>query len=325
MTVKQKIQIKPYTEKLKENMGLEKYGQVLFEGALQEEPLACIEKNKIVRYLTGLNEFAPELNDLPIEERKAKIKHIRETISLLEKEFAANDVKPNDENFWEKIKVVRPDNHEFWESIRLVLSNDGLYLDPNNSKDIIIINAIEAGGFSMVAPSLESARKSPSPPKFYLDRFEKTITLKTELKKLRNKALSILQKTFDSNIEKLFLIAKILDSDPDQYKKNTPNDVVYDNMDKFINGDGVEKNKTQAATLFINASTLDMETLILKAMIKDAMYYRVLSIRPDGFIYYLKTNTSLGKNPSDVLEYLKNPANQDILTEIQNQVEEYRQ
>lgn len=325
MTFKSKIQIKPYTEKVRENMGLEKYGQVLFEGAYQEEPLACVEKNKVVRYLTGLNEFAPELNSLPPDEKKNKIKQIRELVSALEKDFAANDVKPTDENFWSKITVVRPDNYEFWESIKLVLGNEGMYLDPNNSKDIIIMSAIEAGGFSNVAPSLEAARKMSNPPKFYLDRYEKTISLKTETKKLKNKALSLLHKVYDSNIEKLTLIAKILDIDSDQYKKTTPNDVIYDNMDKYINGEGVEKNKSIAATSFIDTYNLDMETLTLKALIKDAVYYKIISIRPDGFLYYLKTNTALGKNASDVLEYFKNPINQDILVDIQNQVEEFRQ
>ena len=42
-------------------MGLEKYGLSLHDGVYHEEQLACIENNGIKRYVTGLNEFAPEI------------------------------------------------------------------------------------------------------------------------------------------------------------------------------------------------------------------------------------------------------------------------
>ena len=79
-------------------------------------------------------------------------------------------------------------------------------------------------------------------PKFYLDRLEESASINTEIKKLKNKALAELQKLFDKNQNKLFYVAKNLDINGAQYKKSTPNDIIYDNMDKYINGEGVEKN-----------------------------------------------------------------------------------
>jgi hypothetical protein len=40
-------------------------------------------------------------------------------------------------------------------------------------------------------------------------------------------------------------------------------------------------------------------------------------------IYHLKTSTILGRNASDVVEYLKNPLNEQILVELLDVVEEY--
>ena len=71
-------------------MGLEKYGMTLFDGVFHEEQLACIEVNGIKRYLTGLNEFAPEIKLIKDPDAKAaRIKEIRTVVSQLEQDLAA--------------------------------------------------------------------------------------------------------------------------------------------------------------------------------------------------------------------------------------------
>lgn len=318
------LAIRPFIDNVSPNMGLEKYQMVVFEGVFHEEPVTCLEYNGIRRYITGLNEFAPEIKELPEEEREAAIKQIRVTVSQLEKELAANVVDPNDPEFWNKIKLLRPDNDEFWGKITLRLGNEPLYLEPaTDPYDLIKLRAIEANGFSLVGKNLESARNSSVPPKFYLDKLEDTVQVRTEVKKMRNKALAELQKLYDKNVNKLFLIAKVLDPNSMQYKKSTPNDIIYDNMDKYINGESVEKNKRQTAQRFLDMAALDMETLKLRALVKDANFYKVITIKADGYIYHVKSNAMLGKTTADVVEYLKNPLNEDILTDVTKSVEQY--
>lgn len=318
------IAIRPYFDPIVDNMGLQKYGLSLFDGAFHEETIACLEVNGIRRYITGLNEFAPEVKMLPLEEQEAKIKQIRTVVAQLEKELAANVIDPKDENFWNKVKLLKPDNIEFWDKIKVRCSNDPLHLDPERDPyDLIRLYAIEAGGFSIVAKSLEHARKMPTPPKFYLDRVEDSASLNTEVKKLRNKALSELQKLFDKNTNKLFYVAKILDPNGAQYKKSTPNDIVYDNMDKYINGDLVDKNKKKTAQNFLDVSALDMETLKIRAIAKESHFYKFIATKADGFIYHMKTTTMMGRNISDVVEYLKNPLNEEILIDLTKAVEKY--
>lgn len=321
---KKTVSIKPYFNANVENMGLENYGMVLYDNVYHIESLACLEVNGVKRYVTGLNEFAPEVKNLPPAERKLKIKEIRETVAQLEAELAANVIKVNDEDFWNKVKLLRPDNDAFWSRIEIRCGNDPVFLDPERDPyDLIKIHAINAGGFSIVAKSLKQARESEISYKFYLDQVEESVTERTKLSKLRNKALVELQKLYDTNTTKLMYVAKAVDVDSTQYTKSTPNDVIYENMDNFINGTGSESNKTRAAQAFIDAASQDMESLKIRALVKDALFYRFLVSKSNGWIETIDSSEKTGKRPNEVIDYLKDPANEQTLLSLLDKIEPY--
>jgi len=319
------ISIKPYFDPEISNLGLEKYGLSLFDGVFHEEQLACLEQNGIKRYITGLNEFAPDvkkINDPDV--REAKIKEIRSVVARLEAELAANIINEEDPEFWNKVKLLKPDNDEFWNRITIRCGNQPLFLDPaKDPYDLIKLYGIEAGGFSIVARSYEDARSRAVAPKFYLDKTIDTVSTKTEVKKLKNKALAELQKLYDKNTNKLLYVDKVVDANTGQYKKSTPNDIVYDNMDRYINGEGVEANLKRAAKSFLDAVALDMESLKLKAIIRDATFYKMIATKPDGFIYHIESSVMMGRNPSDCVEFLRNPLNESILITLTKAVEKF--
>lgn len=320
------IAIRPFFDNRSTNMGLEKYGLTLFEGVSHEEQLACLENNGVKRYLTGLNEFAPEVKKIvDPDEREARIKEIRSVVAELEKELAANVLDVEDKDFWTKVKLLRPDNDEFWNKISLRCGNDPVFLEPEkDAYDLIKFYAINAGGFSIVAKSYEDAKtKSNRHARFYLDKYEDTASTKTELKKIRNKALAELQKLFDKNTNKLFYVAKVVDIASAQYKKSTPNDIIYDIMDNYINGESTERNPTRAAQTFLEAANADMETLKIKAMVKDATYYKFIVAKADGVIYVKDSGVMLGRNQAEIIEYLRNPLNEEILVQLSKKVEKY--
>jgi len=319
------ISIKPVINPDVDNMGLQIYDLALFPGTFQEEQLACIEKNGVKRYVTGLNEFAPEIKNIKDPElRAAVIKDIRETVAQLERELASNFIEPEDTDFWTKVKLLKPDNDDFWEKITVRCGNDPVYLNPAGDPfDLIKLKAIEAGAFSIVAKSWEDAQNMARPPKFYLDKTIDSVATRTQTKKLRNKALSELDKMYNKNINKLMYVCKIVDSHSAQYKKSTPIDIMYENMDVYINGEGIERNELRAAESFLKAAELDMETLKLKALVKDASFFKILAPRADGMIYHIPTTTMLGRNPSEVVEYLRNPLNENILIDLMNSIEDY--
>jgi hypothetical protein len=321
-TKKSAISIKPYFDKSASNMGLEDYGLSLFDGVTHTEQLACLEKNGVLQYITGLNEFAPEIKLIKDPEEKAsKVTQIRTIVAELERELAANVLDIEDSHFWNNVKLLRPDNAEFWNKISISCGNDPVFLDPKDPFDRIKLLAIEAGGFSIVSKSYDDARSKSVPPKFYLDKAQETAGARTEYKKLRNKALAELQKLFDKNSTKLFYIAKAVDTASVQYKKHTPNDIIYDNMDRHINGEGTEGNKERAAKGFLEAATLDMETLKIKAIVKDSIFFKYIINKADGHIYHTQSGTIMGRNTSDVIEFLRNPLNEDILKDLNSKIE----
>jgi hypothetical protein len=317
------IAVRPFFDNSVSNMGLENYGLSLYDGVKHFEQLACLEQNGVIRYLTGLNEFAPEIKLLLPEHKEARIREIRTAIAELERELAANVLDIEDPQFWNQVKLLKPDNKEFWNRINIACGNEPVFLDPTDPYDRIKLYAIEAGGFSIVAKSFDDARSRAVPPKFYLDKQEQTVIARTEYKKMRNKALSELQKLFDKNSTKLFYVAKVVDGNSTQYRKSTPNDVMYENMDLYINGEGVESNKERAAKSFLEAVGMDMETLKIKSIVRDSVFFKYIINKADGYIYHAKTNAMLGRNVSDVIEYLKNPLNEDVLTDLNKACEKF--
>jgi hypothetical protein len=317
------IAVRPFFDNSSSNMGLEDYGMSLFDGVTHSEQIACLDNNGVVRYLTGLNEFAPEIKLLNEEDRVAKVREIRNAVAELEKELAANVLDVEDPMFWNKVTLLQPKNKEFWNKISISCGNEPLFLDPKDPYDRIKLYAIEAGGFSLISKSFEDARSKAVPPKFYLDKEEETVMVRTEYKKLRNKALSELQKLFDKNSTKLFYIAKVVDINSTQYRKSTPNDVIYENMDVFINGLGGESNKERAAKSFMDVANLDMETLKIKSIVRDSVFFKYIINKADGYIYHTKSGALLGRNVSDVVEHLKNPLNEDILKDLNAACEKY--
>ena len=318
------IAIRPYFNPGKENMGLETYGLSLHDGVFHEESLACLEMNGVKRYITGLNEFDPKVKMLPPKEKKAKIKEIRKEVSELEAELAANVVDPEAKDFWNQLTVMKPDNSKFWDKITLRCGNDPVFLDGDvDPYDRIKLHAIRAGGFSIVAKSLKDAKAANNNPKFYLDTVEETLTTRTELTKLKNKALTALQNLYDTNVTKLIYVSKVVDADSVQYTKTTPNDIMYENMDEYINGRGAENNKKRAAKQFLEVSGLDMEELKIRALIKDGLYYRFITTKAGGWIEPIDSGVRLGKRPSECLEFLKDPNNEEQLLSLMDKVEPY--
>ena len=317
----QNIAIRVYFDQEHENMGLEYYAMSLFEGVVHEEELTCLEINGIKRYVTGLNEFAPEVKKLPTPERNAKINEIRTAVAQLEADLAANMLDVDDPQFWNKVKLLRHDNHDFWKKISIRVGNEPIYLDPSTDPyDLIKLYAIEAGGFSIISPSLRKA-KTRGTYKFYLDKLEDTVSSRTEISKIRNKALAALSNMYDSNNNKLFYVAKVVDADSVQYNKSVANDVIYENMDNYIHGHGTDTNKRRSAKSFLDASRMEMEDLKIKSAVKDAVFYNFIKFGADSTYFY--QGGRVGKNTEEMVNYFKSPINEEQLVKMLADVEYY--
>lgn len=325
---KTSLKISPYISS-EERMGLEEYGELLMPGAKQREQMTCHESaTGVKRYITGLNELDPVVLRLPEKERLAKVQQIRLDIIYLEKILAANAIdeklaKPSvpTSDFMSKVQLVRPDNQKLWDEIMITLTNGDLFLDiDNNPYDFIKLRSIEAGGFDLISPSYSEAKKQGK-AKWFLDRHEKTTSDKVVLSKIKNSAIAILEELYKNDSEKLRFVLKFLLVDCVDYKPSTPIDSLYEDSDGYINGRGEERSIKKAATNFIEASEKKIEDLKLVSIIKDANKYNFLVTKGDGKIYHTKTNSMLGANIEECIQYLKNPLNSLILEEVQSAVE----
>lgn len=315
--------ILPYINEESDNMGLTKYHMVLHDGMTHKESITCLEKHGVKRWITGLDEFAPEINLLTGDDKIAVIKDIRTKVIFLEKRLGANLVDIDDEKFWDKVKTVHPTNHAFWNEITIEPSNEPGFLNPENPHDLIKICAIEAGGFSIVAKSYEDAQLSPNPPKFYLHKAIETAGTKVEVKKIKNKSIELLSKLSEKGGKRLFYIAKVIDINGHQYKYDTPQDVIYDYLDEYINGKGTIKIVKTAAISFNTAAELSESDVRIKAVISDASFYKMITAKADGLLYHVATDTILGKNAAEVLTYFKNTMNTKLWDVLFSEVEAY--
>lgn len=316
------IVIRPYInlEEPVQNMGLEKYGQVLFEGTQHDQQLRCTIINGVTRYVTGLDEFADSVKKLPDEEREAKIKMIRETVSKLEQEIYTNKLDVEDPDFWAKT-VFSPNRTEYWSTINFSIGNEGRVLDPFDPHELIIIIAAEAGGFDDIGGSYDEAKSAAKPPKFYLERRKDTRIHESKIKQLRDNATFELFKMRREEPQKLFWYAKNLLPIANQYKKTDPVDIWYSDISSFIEGTGIERDKKKAPEKFLDMILKDMEYIHIRAYVLEGAFMKKLISRADNRIYNKETGSMLGANLEEVVEFLRQPVNQKELESLQNQID----
>ena len=66
-----------------------------------------------------------------------------------------------------------------------------------------------------------------------------------------------------------------------------------------------------------------MKNLKVTALVKDALYYRFITRKQNGWIETLDTAVKLGKSPTEVVAFLNNPENEEALSHIKGKVEQY--
>lgn len=341
-----KVTIKSYLSG-EEAMGREKYDEALFPGTYQIDRIGMYERNGNKTYITGLDEQAMEVQTLAGDKKKGKIKAIREAVAFLENRLANNfEVNPDscmegygtkDDIFWKNVKMFissAPDKYDpkgnraetYWDKVELKMDNDGRELNLKDPHDLVIFYAIEAGGLSMVAPSLSVAIEQPG-YNFYLDQPEETAAIRTESKKLKAKAFGYLDNMMNLDHSKLFYMTKVMvPSGSSQYRRggaaSTPNDVLYDDLFNCIEGKAGDDSKISIER-FLSFYDMPTEELNKRAIIKDATEVHLIDVRGDGFLYYTRKNAKLGKTVEEIIEYLKNPMNSTIWDDLREGVEEF--
>jgi hypothetical protein len=91
----------------------------------------------------------------------------------------------------------------------------------------------------------------------------------------------------------------------------------------YINGLGAEKAVKKAAKVFLENCEKDLQYLIIKAIVKDGLLLKFLNTKPDGMIHHINLGQICGKNLEECVEHFNNPANEEALITLKNDVEKF--
>lgn len=264
---------------------------------------------------------------------RTAVKKKKGSSAEMEEEFI--ETKSFNPKFWEKVTKFRsviPDKRDgeiilrnYWDDIELKCSNRPIELDPNDPTNIIYIKAIEAGGFGLLcAPSLEKAQSGIRPFKFYLDKMDEAAKVAVVEERRRNKAGALLELLMDDT-DRLFYITKNILSYPLAYRLKTSVNTLYQDINKYLDGKGGEKDAKKAINTFISFCDKDRYStgnLRIRAMVKDAMAMNIVVAKGDGMFHHNRRGVPVGKNFEDIVLYFDNPANADMKADLTKEIQE---
>lgn len=260
------------------------------------------------RYLCGLDEMMVEYDaNLSADQKEEKIKEIQEAVIRLEKFFGKGTLDPGNEKHWSKIK--------------LIISRKTTNLNLEKPENELMYHCIKAGGFKLVAGSIEEAQDQGA--QFYLVEPIEFAEYKVAPKEQVNKAISALQKIYETKSpDELFYIAKYLLPVEKGYTKKTPKAMIYDNLDAFLKGEVIKQSKVNSARQFMDATKLSKETLIITCLVKDAVFMGFVYQNQSGELKNGDTGGIYGTTVERAVEHLKNPAYEHELENVKARVEQ---
>jgi hypothetical protein len=283
-------------------------GQGLADHFVRTEDLGYRTFFGTKRYMCGLD---PELvkydPSLSPEEKEAKIAEIKEIIERLEQFFGKDTLDPTNEKHWSKIN--------------LVIDRKTTNLDLTNPRNELIYHCIKAGGFSLVAPSMEAARDGKAP--FYIVEPTEYAESMIANKQIINKAIAELEKLNENkSFDSMFLMAKYLLPVEKTYTKRTPKALLYGDLDKWLNGEIVKGSKISFARSFLEATKKKKEDIVVTCFVRDALHFGFLYTNQAGELKNNETGGVYGTTVERCVAHLQNPAYEHELDNIKTRVEQ---
>lgn len=332
------------------NMGHEKYEEALFPGTEQFGTVFCIKQNNINTYRTGLNEFAPEVQNLDNKnEREAKIRYIREVVAWLENVANANfKVSPTncmdgfgtrDDKFWDNVTMFQSvcvDTYDpkgnrvltYWDRLSIVLTNEGRTLNLKDPHDVALYHVVMADGIGLISSSLQKAIDEYPAYNFYLNKVEDTATIKTEFKIQKNKAAGYLEIMRETNPVKLFYMAIMCTPTGAALyqiggETATPILQLYDDLCNYLDGKTVETSQRIATANFLKYYGMEDSELNVRSILKCATELNLVTIRQNGQMYYVKNGGAMGKNVEDMVVNLQSAQHQETWESMRDTIKSH--
>lgn len=284
-------------------------GQGLMDNFSRTEMLGYQTFFGVKRYLCGLDPEAVRYNlSLTEEERTAKIAEITEIVGRLEQFFGKGTLDATNEKHWSKIE--------------LKIDRKTTNLNLTDPKTELLLHCIRGGGFTSVAPSLEIARDTGA--KFYLVEPIEYAESRIAGKEVVNKAISTLQRLYENkSYDDIFFLGKYILPDEKGYTRRTPKAMIYEDLDKYINGEmSNRQSKISCSRIFLEITKKTKAELAITCIVKDAVYYNFVYINDKGEFKNNETGGIYGTSIERVVTHLMNPAYEHELENIKTRVEQ---
>lgn len=218
-----------------------------------------------------------------------------------------------------------------WKSVKLEINKElirlnlkivnGVYENPDDAR---LYWAIKGGAFGVVATSLEELKTSARPARFVLVEPTEELEINVASDITNDRATVKLIDLYDSGkTVDLFYIHKNLISADSGTTFNTPKDLLYSDLTRFIKGELVKSHKKNCAKEFLELAKAykeDRQRVITQAYLVDACYYSYVATDENKRLKNQETKTVLGTTLKDATSFLCEPKNQNELENLMDKV-----
>jgi hypothetical protein len=285
-------------------------GVDLYPGGFSREmELAAIERGGKNFFKTGLKEA---------DYKQAwEVEFLKESLVTLEENFGP--------------EVNDPFNQPFWKKQRLAIVDEETVLDLENPDNLLTYWNIKGGGYPYIAASPDDLLKTNY--RFYLEEPHLTYEVYDDSEKIRDKAVRLLSEIDESGrgAETMFFLHKMLITSNEGVTFNTPKDIIYKALRRYIQGDYTQGQKKQAPKKFIE--TVESFKSNQKrgrtiALVNDAIFYGNITTNKDNqFVSNETTYNFKTKDKEKLVEELMKFQHQEevvaLLTAVQQKWNKY--
>jgi len=209
------------------------------------------------------------------------------------------------ENFF-GVKFDSDEGKEFLENYQVVINHDVTAYDLRNPRDAFDIFILKAnGGMGIVATNESELENSPIDTyKFVIKDEHADVEERVKSKESKMQAMAELHKLKDTNSTRLLLIAKYVFGVT--VGIGNSKSIAFDKLFDFV-----ESNYNNALE-FSKVTRIDPEYLNTVVSIREAIYRNIIRFNNGQYVLFA-TQTPLGRNEEEVIRFLTNTSNSDML------------
>ena len=223
------------------------------------------------------------------------------------------------------VQFDTPEGQEFLSNYQIKINHDVMSFDPKNVKDLFELHILKVNnGMGLIATSDYAIEETPiNTFKWILKDEEGETQERVKKKEIKIAAIKELSKLYESNTNRLVLLAKYMFSAASGIGSNKV--LAFDKMEDFIS------KSTKNAQSFLDTCKKDPEYIDTVVKVREAMFRNIIRLHNGQYVLFA-TQTPLGRNEEEVLNFCLNPANKDIVgygtnddlpTSISSQLKQY--